>query len=471
MRRAGVATLLCILVVAVACLVGAGAAQARETPVLRGICDPGLLTSWERSGPAVVREFHERLGADVVRVNLKWSAAEPRRGFYDVDYLADAAAAVGAIQERGMQAIVLVYDTPRWASDRNLWSDPVTGDRAGVYHSYFPPSVEALDDFRAFAKHLSTALQGKALGYSCWVEPNLWTYLYPQRTASDPAFAADRYTRMLAAFAQGVRAGDPAAQVIAGETSPTGNNTRLRTSPQRFARQMQLAGAEEHFDVFAHHPYPGGGNKDIAPWALPRDPTQTVWLANLGTLLDIFPGKPFYLTEFAYATRSSNLFGVYVTEARQAAYLNAAFRIAARYDRVKLLLWFPRKDYASGGSYRDSWGNYSGLRTLSGLRKRAYYAFAGGNQLTMRAPSSVRRGATLTLRGRLTSERMGPLAAKSLVVMAHLPGRSWVIVTHTHTRSDGTYVVRLRPQRGATWRVRWSGVVDSPSDWVPVTTR
>ena len=89
----------------------------------------------------------------------------------------------------------------------------------------------------------------------------------------------------------------------------------------------------------------------------------------------------------------------------------------------------------------------------------------------MRAPSSVRRGATLTLRGRLTSERMGPLAAKSLVVMAHLPGRSWVIVTRTHTRSDGTYVVRLRPQRGATWRVRWSGVVDSPSDWVPVTTR
>ena len=469
MRRAGLATALCVLAVVVAGFVTAGAAQAREAPVLRGICDPGLLSSWERSGPRVVREFQESLGADVVRINLAWSAAEPRRGVYDADYLTRAAEAVGAIHERGMKAIVLVYHTPRWASDRRLWTRPVTGDRAGVYHSYFPPSVDALDEFRAFAQHLSTTLTGQVLGYSCWVEPNLWTYLYPQRTASDSAFAAHRYTKMLEAFTAGVRAGDPQAQVIAGETSPTGDDTRLRTSPQRFARQMRLAGAAEHFDVFAHHPYPVAGNKHIAPDAMPRDRSHTVWLANLGTLLEVFPDKPFYLTEFAYATAPSHLFGVWVSEARQAAYLRAAFRVAARYDRVRLLLWFPRKDHAAGGSYRDPWGNFSGLRTLSGLRKRAYYAYAGGNQLTMSSPSAVRKGATLTLRGRLTSERMGPLAGKTLVVSSRRPGRAWVRVTAVRTRSDGTYAVTLRPQRGATWQVRWPGVVSGPSDWVPVT--
>ena len=39
-----------------------------------------------------------------------------------------------------------------------------------------------------------------------------------------------------------------------------------------------------------------------APEAPPRDPTTTVNLQNLGTLLAIFPTKPFYLTEYGYQT-------------------------------------------------------------------------------------------------------------------------------------------------------------------------
>ena len=471
MRRARLATALGLLVVVAASFAVAGAASARETQVLRGICDPGLLASWELSGSRVVRELSEDLGADVVRINLKWSAAEPRRGAYNGNYLASAAAAVHAIEKGGMRTIILVYDTPRWASDRNLWGHPVTGDRAGVYHSYFPPSVDALDDFRAFARHLSTTLRGHALGYSCWVEPNLWVYLYPQRTTSDPAFAAHRYTRMLAAFAQGVRAGDPATQVIAGETSPTGNDSRLRTSPQRFARQMRDAGAGEHLDVFAHHPYPAAGNKHIAPGALPRDPTQTVWLANLGTLLDIFPNKPFYLSEFAYPTSDGSLFGVSVSQAQQASYLTASFKVAARYPQVRMLTWFPLQDHSDGDSYADPWGVYGGLRDLKGRRKPAYYAYAGGNTLTMDAVSAIRRGAVLSLRGRLASARLGAIAGRELAVMKRLPGRRWVRVGRAVTRSDGSYVVRMRPQRSAAWQVRWPGVVSGPADWVPVTGR
>lgn len=469
MRVRGSMIAVCALA-AVAVLAGlaAGTALAARAPVLRGICDPGLITSWDRSGERKVREFHERLGAETVRINLEWEEAEPRRGVYDTDYLRRAEAAVRAVHDRGMQAIVLVYQTPRWASDRGLWRHPAPGDRAGIWHSYYPPSRAALADFRAFAARLSARLRGLVLGYSCWVEPNLWTYLYPQRTSADPAFAAHRYTAMLEAFSAGVRAGDPAAQVIAGETSPTGDDSRLRTSPQRFARQMRLAGADAFFDVFAHHPYPVAGTRRLAPRALPRDPGHTVSLSNLGTLLAVFPGKPFYLTEFAYPTAPSYLFGVWVSAARQAAYLRASFRLAAQYDQVKLLLWFPLKDYADNGTYRDAWGLYSGLRTLRGARKPAYYAYAGGNRLTLAAPKVLRRGATLTLRGRLTSENMGALSGKSLVVSARSPHRSWVTVKRVVTRADGGYLVRVRPRRSATWQVRWSGVVESRTTWVPV---
>ena len=277
MRRVGLATALCVLIVAAA-LVSTAAAQAREAPVLRGICDPGLIESWRAHGPAVVTEFATRLGADVVRVNLRWSESEHRRGVYDEDYLGRALKAVQAIRAQGMRAVVLVYQPPRWASDRRFWDHPVNGDRAGVYQPYYPPSLNSLDAFEAFARHLSAKLQGNVLTYSCWVEPNLWTYLYPQRTASDPAFAANRYTRMLAAFSAGVRAGDPGALVAAGETSPTGDNTRLRTSPQRFARQIRDAGAGDFFDVFAHHPYPVAGNKRHRP----RTPCRATRIAPCG---------------------------------------------------------------------------------------------------------------------------------------------------------------------------------------------
>ena len=469
-RRAGLAaalTLLAVVLVAALC----GPSYAREAPVLRGICQPGLVESWRSGGPGAVDEFATRLGADVVRLNLRWSESEHRRGVYDGDYLGRALRAVQAIRARGMQAVIVIYEPPAWASDRRFWGDPLLGDRAGVYQPYYPPSPTSLDAFEAFARHVAVEFQGQVLAYSCWVEPNLWTYLYPQRTASDPGFAAHRYAQMLGAFARGVRAGDPGALVVAGETSPTGENTRLRTSPQRFARLLRDAGASADFDVYAHHPYPVGGNKDVSPHAVPRDPAHTVWLANLGTLLDVFPDKPFYLSEFAYPTADGSLFGVCVSEARQASYLTESFEVAARYPQVQMLTWFPLQDHSDGDSYADPFGVYGGLRDLRGRRKPAYYAYAGGNTLTMDPVAAVRCGVAVPLRGRLRSERLGAIAGKTLAVMSRLPGRTWVQVGRAVTRSDGSYVVRVRPLRSATWQVRWPGVVRGPADWVPVTGR
>ena len=204
------------------------------------------------------------------------------------------------------------------------------------------------------------------LAYSCWVEPNLWTYLYPQRTASDPAFAAHRYTRMLAAFSGACAPATPPP------SSPPARPARPATTrgcaPARSASRARSAapGAGAYFDVFAHHPYPVAGNKDISPGAMPRNPDHTVWLANLGTLLEVFPGKTFYLSEFAYSTAYSMVFGVSVSQARQAAYLTASYRIAARYPQVELLTWFPRRTTRDNGSYTDRWGLYCGLRDLRG---------------------------------------------------------------------------------------------------------
>jgi hypothetical protein len=273
---------------------------------------------------------------------------------------------------------------------------------------------------------------------------------------------------MLEAFSAGVRAGDPAALVAAGATAPTGRNNRYGTSPQRFARRLRGLGVDGLFDVYTHHPYVPGGTKNAAPERPPSNPERTVTLGNIETLLDVFPGKPFYMTEFGYSTRYSHLFGVTVTPAQQASYLRRAYRLMAEYPQIRLGIWFPYRDQSTTGSYQDPWGVYSGLRTLGGDRKPAYYAFAGGNTLTLSAPESIASGATLRLHGRLTSATMGPLAGKRIEILGKLPGRRWVVVRHAYTGRDGSYAVYMELAASASWMARWPGVVTSQDSWVPV---
>ena len=119
-----------------------------------------------------------------------------------------------------MKVIVTIYTTPKWASDQTLWDYVPTGYKPGVYHTFYPPGLDHLVDFQAFATKLASTFGSDVLGYECYNEPNAWFSLYPQRTASDPEFAVRRYAAMLTAFSKGIRAGDPNALVIAGATSP-----------------------------------------------------------------------------------------------------------------------------------------------------------------------------------------------------------------------------------------------------------
>ncbi len=188
----------------------------------------------------------------------------------------------------------------RWASDRRLWARPVAGDRAGVFHSYFPPSVDALDEFRAFAQHLRRRSRARCSA----------TRAGSSRTCGRTSTRSGRRQIRL----RGASLHEDARGLHRGRACrrPASPGDRRRDQPhrRRHAAAHQPAAVRTPdapcrgrgtLDVFAHHPYPVAGNKLIAPDAMPRDRSHTVWLANLGTLLEVFPGKPFYLTEFAYA--------------------------------------------------------------------------------------------------------------------------------------------------------------------------
>ena len=369
------AALLIVVVLAVTLATAALSAPAANAVVAKGIVDMALEAEPATSlaKPAMIREVDRGLGASWVRLAVSWSTLETTRGTYAVAELERLDALVAGLHEAGIKVMLTVCSTPTWAQDSSLWQRPPAGLPAGP-QGFYAIRSGALEDYGRLAQFLAGRYEGRVRALECWNEPNLWTYLYPQRVASDPYRGARVYLRMLRAFSAGVRRARTHVRVVAGATAPVGLNDRYRTSPQRFARFLRRAGAGRLFDAYSHHPYTPGGSLYTAPGQPPNDPTTTVTLSNLRTLLRLFPHKPFYLTEYGYSTRSSAAFGGFaVSESKQARYLREAYRVATGYRQVKLLVWFLLRDQAPTSG--PGTGVYSGLRRTDGERKPAWYAF------------------------------------------------------------------------------------------------
>jgi hypothetical protein len=367
---------------AVAVLLAAGlllatmATSADARSVMRGLLDD----SWTKVDGAervkILREMSKRLHVQVLCMDLIWASAEPNApGEYDQAYLDHFKACIDDARRHGIRVVVSVRGTPTWAADTRF--APPNGQPKGA-HRYDPVKKANLGDWERSVEHFVTYFRGKVTWWECWNEPNLWGYLYPQRTASDPKFAARRYMWLLKRFYRAVKRVHPGAKVLAGVTAPVGTNDRLRTSPQRFARLLKSFGAARYFDGYSHHPYmPANRTPMIAPEKPPRSPKSTVSLGNIKTLLRVFPKKPFFLTEYGYPTRRSRGWGVgRVSRTLQARYLTRAYKYAARYRQVKMLVWFLWKDINPTGDPNAYTSAFFGLRSVNGQRKPSWYAFA-----------------------------------------------------------------------------------------------
>ena len=357
-RRAVLAVSALFLTLAV---VGVAPHAARAATVARGIADPTLTEPGARMGADVQTEAIEQIGssnlrASYVRFVVSWAAAEPNPdGSGGEAYLAGVDKAVELAKANGLKVIITFAWVPQWASDPAFWDkNPYTVK--GYDRRYaMKTDVATLAAFQEFCRKMASRFH--AWGYECWNEPNLHLTLYPQSTAKDKDFGAHVYIKMLRKFSAGIHAGDPQAVRMAGGTAPRGfaasaplARRAMMTSPQRFARQIKAHGVSSLFDAYSHHPYTPGASGKNSPEAPPRDPTTTVNLQNLGTLLAIFPTKPFYLTEYGYQTAPCTSFTwQFVSLTKQADYLRRAYAYARRYRQVKLLMWFLLDDYSPTG--------------------------------------------------------------------------------------------------------------------------
>ena len=354
----------------------AGPAAQPACAVAKGLIDHRLeSTTSAAERAALIKQIGPQLGARWVRLTVNWRLLEPTRGAYDPVRVKRLDELVDGLHARGVRVILTTCYLPAWATDKYWWSHPPAGYAQG-YQPFYPIRAGALSDYARLGKYLARHFKGRVQALECWNEPNLWPYLFPQRTPADPFYAARTYLRMLRAFHTGVKRAHTSVKIVAGATAPIGLNDRYRTSPQRFAGFLKRHGAARLFDAYSHHPYAPGGSMYPAPDQPPNDRSTTVTLYNLRTLLRLFPSKPFYLTEYGYNTHPSRKFGGFTgSNTVQARYLRRAYSYAARYRQVKMLLWFRLYDTRPSNGPADS-GVYSGLREAGGARKPAWNAFA-----------------------------------------------------------------------------------------------
>jgi hypothetical protein len=278
------------------------------------------------------------LGVTRLRVLLIWNRVmggdanqktKPSAIHYDwsaYDSLIDDAARHGIRLQ-----LNLTGPAPAWATGNH---------KVGVVR----PDAQAFGQFAAdAARHFKSRVDM----YSIWNEPNYVGWLAPLH--AEPQLYRDLYT---AAYS-GIKAADPGAKVLIGETAPYSEAHRA-LAPLAFLRDVlcrnQIYAPVKqcpplHADGYAHHPYEFA-NPPAAPYPGADNVTMGT-LTRLTSALDRLAtakalttpdGKPLdlYLTEFGYFATGP----VAPPPAQRASYLKQAFDIAQRNSRVKEMLQY-----------------------------------------------------------------------------------------------------------------------------------
>jgi|SRR5947209_4651686 len=303
------------------------------------------------------------LGVSWLRVTLIWSLVERSPGRYDwsqYDRLAQAPLMRGLHLE-----FTISGPAPAWA----------TGDhRVGVYRPN--PAL-----FARFAGAAAAHFRGRVARYSVWNEPNYASWLTPQ------ADAAPIYRRLYTGAYAAIRAADPGAKILIGETAGPAQ-PGLVTPALHFIRAVACRDDDYRAiarcaplvaDGYAHHPYdftnppnhayrsPDAvtlGSLARLTTALDRLRAVHALAAPRGGVLDV------YLTEFGYMSRQRGG----PPDPVRARYLTQAFDIAvAHYPRVRQLLQYLLVDpppTLPGGSFD------TGLIATDGTKSASFRALA-----------------------------------------------------------------------------------------------
>jgi hypothetical protein len=472
MRRRSTLALLCA-VLAVAVAAPSAGANSRQVTVMQ---DDALLLRHDADTRALALDEMDRLGADVVKVQVYWNEIAPPGRHKPPGFdAADPAAYSWGVYDDIVQGVVARGMRPFLALG-NRAPDWATAKRARYRGTYRPGPTE----FGLFARAAGERYSGSFGGlprvelWSIWNEPNLFSWLGPQRRRDGTPVSPTVYRQLYLAGHRGLRAtGHGGDTILVGELMPLGAGSPRKVPPLEFLREM--ACLNRNFRPYhgraarirdcagvrrlptsgvAHHPYtPSGGvrtpaKRDEAPIAALGELTRTLdAIARRGRL----PRQlPVWITEFGFQTDPPDPFQLSVR--RVPGFMDESEWIAFRNRRVRSYSQYTLRDDPPRQSSSNflKWSSFQmGLRFHNGRKKPGVYdAFP--------MPAFVR------LLGRNRVEVFGGLRASGsgrARISARVRGGSYRSVGSASLNSAGYFrkVFRVRRAADAKYRIAIGG--------------
>jgi hypothetical protein len=337
------------------------------------------------------------MGVTTIRMNILWwqvipaaqrnqtSVPSPIR--YDFSAWDDA---VAAARRYGIKVqLDLTGDPPAWACGNKKPPYACDGYR---------PSVPL---FQHFAASAAQHFKGRVARYSIWNEPNWFTWLSPHEES--PIL----YRNLYMAGYNGIKAVDPGAEVVMGETAPH-FQPGISMPPLQFIREMvcvnkklkrtrdadtRCAGGPLKLDAYSTHPY----DFTHKPTKRLENPDE-LSMANIGRLPKLLkklrkkgliePSTkkfPIYLTEFGYFVGGRRG----VPEPKRAQWIVQAWQMAQEAKRIKQMIHYTwlSPPASSPSSYFDM-----GLLGQNGTPRASYFALRNWIQQAVAAGKLARPG-------------------------------------------------------------------------------
>lgn len=325
--------------------VGLSGSSAAAAPQYRGVVAHPL---WSDVSFAEMRRevaLSRAVGGNVVRVDISWSSLEQRgKRRFSSWYVQKLDAFFASARAHSLKVIATLFTTPCWASSA---PQALTRGCQGAWWNRGVTSYPPRDpgDYGDIAGWLTRRYGASLAGLEVWNEPN-----FPGTRFWNTPDKAGTYARLVRATYARAKAGDRSVPVLVGS---------LSTADRPFLDALFAGGIAGRYDGISVHLY--------NEWRDPGDPWQPQWrqytfLPGLRWLREaqqaVGDAKPLWITEFGWTTAVNTPWQV--SEARQAQYVVAAFRLLAALPYVRAATVYNLRDTSTNRA--DFAGNFGLLR-------------------------------------------------------------------------------------------------------------